>query len=180
MSEDTYTSADPAIWRDSPSQWKEWPGYLGAGLVLVSLVGLTVVSRTAGWPGWTTWAFVIAEAVPVLAVAWTFAKVATVQFELTGERLRETTGIVSRNLEEIELYRVKDINTNRSPLQLLLGAATITLHTSDTTRPTLVLPWMKGFREKHESIRARVEQCRLKHRSRVIEFEGDDADDDLV
>lgn len=179
MSDDVHTT-DESTWRDSPSQWKEWPSYLGAGFLLIAFIGLTIVSRTQAWPGWTSWAFVIAEAIPVLTIAWTFAKVATVQYELTNERLRETTGIFSRNLEEIELYRVKDINVKRSFAQLMLGRATITLHTSDTTRPILTLEWMPGFRTKHETIRTNVEKCRLKHRSRVVEFEGDDMDGDLV
>lgn len=178
----TSPSTESTIWRDSPSQWKEWPSYFGAVLLLVAFIGLAIASRMQGWPSWTTWAFVIAEVIPVLIIAWNFAKVATVQFELTNERIRETTGIVSRNLEEIELYRVKDINVKRSPLQLLLGTADISLHTSDSTRPTLDLPWMPGFRDKHEAIRASVERCRLKHRARVVEFEGDggDLDGDLV
>jgi hypothetical protein len=57
----------------------------------------------------------------------------------------------------------------------------VTLHTSDTTRPELVLEWLPGFREKHEAIRTHVERCRLKHRARVVEFEGDDdMDGDFV
>src|SRR6056297_75843 len=104
------TGPEGVIWRSSPSQWSEWPSYLGAGLLLVAFIGLAVVSRTQDWAPWTMWAFLIAEAIPVIAIGWTFAKVATVQYELTSERIRETTGIISRNLEEIELYRVKDIN----------------------------------------------------------------------
>ena len=175
------TGPERVVWRSSPSQWSEWPSYLGAGLLLAAFIGLAVVSRTQDWAPWTMWAFLIAEAVPVMAIAWTFAKVATVQFELTSERIRESTGIISRNLEEIELYRVKDINVRRSPAQLILGAADVTLHTSDATRPELVLRWLPGFREKHEAIRTHVERCRLKHRARVVEFEGgEDMDGDFV
>jgi uncharacterized membrane protein YdbT with pleckstrin-like domain len=149
-------------------------------LLLIAFIGLAVVSRTQAWPEWTMWAFLIAEVIPVLIIAWTFIHVATVQYELTSERIRETTGIISRNLEEIELYRVKDINVKRSPAQLILGAADITLHTSDTTRPTLELRWLPDFREKHETVRTHVERCRLRHRARVVEFEGEDMDGDLM
>jgi len=168
------------IWRCSPSQWSQWPTYLGAILLLIAFIGLAVVSRTQDWAPWTMWAFLIAQAVPVLIIAWTFIHIATVQYELTSERIRETTGIISRNLEEIELYRVKDINVRRSLPQLILGAADVTLHTSDTTRPTLELRWLAGFREKHETIRTHVERARLRHRARVVEFEGDEGDADLV
>jgi len=171
-SEDAEQS-ESVMWRDSPSQWMEWPSYFGAALLLVAFIGLAVVSRVQSWPAWTTWAFIIAEALPVLAIAWTFAKVATVQVELSTQRIRETTGIFSRTLEEIELYRVRDISVKRSLPQLVLGCATIVLQTSDSTCPTLTLPWMSQFRDKQDSIRNHVEKCRLKHRARVVEFEGD-------
>jgi len=176
----TNEQGESVIWRDTPSQWMEWPSYFGAVLLLVAFIGLAVVSNLQSWPGWTTWAFIIAQALPVIVIAWTFAKVATVQFELSTQRIKRTTGIFSRELEEIELYRVRDIANKRSLPQLLLGCATITLQTSDSTCPTLTLPWMSSFRDKQDAVRNHVEKCRLKHRARVVEFEGDDLDGDLV
>lgn len=180
MSEVQDTGPEAPIWRSSPSQFMEWPRHTLTLIIFVTCLAVLVVSRVQGWPMWTTFAFAGAAAFCVLFLGWIFATVATVQYELSSERIRETTGIVSRKLEEIELYRVKDISVTRSPIQLARGCATITLETSDATRPKLALQWIPQFRDKHESIRSNVERCRLKHRARVVEFEGDDLDGDLV
>lgn len=174
------TGPEEPIWRSSPSQFKELLRHSMTLIAVVVCLALIVVSRMQAWPMWTTIAFAVGASGCVLLLGWIFATVATIQYELTSERIRETTGIISRKLEEIELYRVKDISVTRSPIQLARGCATITLETSDTTRPKLALEWMPQFRDKHESIRSNVERCRLKHRARVVEFEGDDLDGDLV
>jgi uncharacterized membrane protein YdbT with pleckstrin-like domain len=90
---------------------------------------------------------------------------------VTSERIRVSTGILTRRTDDLELYRVEDI-TLVEPLSLrLLGLGNIELATNDTSNPRLVLPAIRGVKELREVLRKAVEDRREKKRVRVTEFE---------
>ncbi|PID56801.1 hypothetical protein CSB45_10195 [candidate division KSB3 bacterium] len=57
--------------------------------------------------------------------------------QITTQRLVLSRGIVSKELEEVEFYRVKDTKYRQSLLQRILNIGTITLFSDDVTAPTL-------------------------------------------
>lgn len=92
-------------------------------------------------------------------------------YEVTTERIRLTTGILTRRTDELELYRVKDV-TLVEPLAIrLFGCGNIVVTTHDASTPTLELTCIKGAAELREQMRQSIEVCRDRKRVRVAELE---------
>jgi uncharacterized membrane protein YdbT with pleckstrin-like domain len=98
---------------------------------------------------------------PVFYALWRALVTARHQYVLSDQRLHEYTGVFFRRIEEIELYRVKDIATERPLLQALFGRGRIKLITSDRTTPTVVLNAVQNPIEVANLIRHSVECCRM-------------------
>ena len=77
------------------------------------------------------------------------------------------------------LYRVRDIDTHRSLWQRLFGVGTVTVISSDKTRPTLVMKNIKEPLMVKELVHKQVEEMKVHRRVRYGEIltTGDDGDD---
>ncbi len=109
--------------------------------------------------------------IPLPWVIWRWLELRSRRYELTTQRLRTISGVLNRNEDELELYRVKDI-TLQQPLHLrLFGLGNVTLHTSDKTTPELVIPAIPNARQVRDQVRNLVEKRRDEKRVREIDFE---------
>ncbi len=104
-------------------------------------------------------------------MVWKYLVVRTQVFELTSERLRITRGVINQQVDEIELYRVKDSLMIRTWWMRLTGLASIQLETSDRTIPSLTIPAIHGGTEMRELLRKQVEFQRDKKRVREMDFD---------
>ena len=97
----------------------------------------TFRSSTWGWlrgslAGWATLLLcLVGVGLIIVAVRW-FQNLATT-YELTEDRLILHKGIVNKSLDEIELYRVKDVRVEFSLIAQWAGIGTIVLESSDET-----------------------------------------------
>lgn len=101
------------------------------------------------------------------------------RYALNEDRLFLSTGLLSLQDDELLLYRVRDINTKRSLWQRLFGVGTVTIMSSDTTQPTLMLKSIKDPMRVKEVIHQQVEAQKIKRRVRVNEISSYDGDDDM-
>jgi uncharacterized membrane protein YdbT with pleckstrin-like domain len=92
-------------------------------------------------------------------------------FELTSQRLRITSGVINQQIDEIELYRVKDTLMVRSWWMRLTGLSAISMQTSDRSLPHLVIPAIRNGGELREQLRKRVEAQRDTKRVREMDFD---------
>ena len=103
----------------------------------------TFRSSTWGWLrgsliGWATLLLcLVGVGLIVVAVKW-FQNLATT-YELTEDRLILHKGIVNKSLDEIELYRVKDVRVEFSLIAQWAGIGTIALVSSDETTGSVPL-----------------------------------------
>ncbi|HEY0412829.1 MAG TPA: PH domain-containing protein [Allosphingosinicella sp.] len=97
-------------------------------------------------------------------------------YEITGERLVIRRGIFMKSVDEIELYRVKDIRLDFSLLNQWAGIGTITLVSSDeTTRGApLVIPFVEDAQARRERLRGLVDQARQRRRVREVDMVQED------
>ena len=65
------------------------------------------------------------------------------RYALSEDRLFLSVGFLNIKDDEILLYRVRDIDTQRTLWQRLFGVGTVTVVSSDKTMPTLVLKNVK-------------------------------------
>ena len=82
--------------------------------------------------------------IPLLYAVWKFLVVKSQVYELTNERLLISRGVINQQVDEIELYRVKDTVLHRLWWMRLTGLASIILETSDRTMPKLAIPAIRG------------------------------------
>ena len=109
------------------------------------------------------------------------------RYMLSEDRLFISVGFFSIKDDEVLLYRVRDIDTQRTLWQRLFGVGTVTVMSSDKTMPVLTLKNVKDPVFVKELIHKQVEEMKLKRRVRVGEImttdmDGDgepDLDDDL-
>lgn len=115
--------------------------------------------------------------IPVIWMLWKYLTVRCQRYELTTERLKIVHGVINQHIDEVELYRVKEVLMVRPWWMRITGLATLQLETSDRSLPQLVVPAVKGGAELREQLRKQVEFQRDRKRVRETDFEegGPDA-----
>jgi len=101
------------------------------------------------------------------------------RYRLSDDRLFLEKGFLNLTVEEILLYRVRDLELRMSLGQRIFGVGTICVHSSDKSLPHLDLKKGNDPRAVKELIHKSVEEAKDKRRMRTMEVMGDDlAEDD--
>jgi uncharacterized membrane protein YdbT with pleckstrin-like domain len=133
-----------------------------SGIILVAAVAFSFVV--------SLWLLILAGiALSYMVVQWLIIR--SRQYELTTERIRIRTGILSKRTDELELYRVQDITLIEPFAERLFGLGSIHMTTNDTTTPNLRIETIRGAARLREELRKSVEACRDRKRVRVTELE---------
>ena len=103
------------------------------------------------------------------------------KYAISEDRLFQATGILNLKYEEILLYRVRDLALTRSFGQRLFGVGSITVTSSDKSRPVLVIHNVKDPAAVKELLHEQVEDMKIRRRVRFGEIASfsDDMDDQL-
>ena len=100
------------------------------------------------------------------------------RYSLSEDRLFISVGFLNIKDDEILLYRVRDIDTERTLWQRIFGVGTVTVMSSDKTMPNLVLKNVKDPVFVKELIHKQVEEVKIRRRVRLGEIMTSDMDDD--
>lgn len=156
---------ETTFWKGSPSQW------LNIGHFSLALLLAAIVVASALFSGPAAPLVLIALVLPLVYAVWRYLTVRCQTFELTTERLRITTGVINQNIDEVELYRVKDIVVNRKWWMRLTGLGNVHLETSDRSLPHFDIPAIRDCIGLREALRKKVEAMRDKKRVREMDFD---------
>ena len=96
--------------------------------------------------------------------------VSSTRYRLTTQRLFVQTGLVAKKLEEVELFRVKDVTLNQGILQRLLGVGNVVVLSTDDTTPRLELAGILNPIEVKEQIRNAFRAARQREGMRMAEY----------
>ncbi|MEY2526158.1 MAG: hypothetical protein QOE73_929 [Verrucomicrobiota bacterium] len=165
--------AEETVWHGSSSQWKNFGLYLVcilfAGLVVLIFA---VVSRNGSPEVKNLSPFILLVlAVPIFMALARYLQTKNKVYELTNERLKTSEGVFSRVTETLELYRVKDLETQQPFLYRLVGIENVQLNTSDASSPSVFInavPTSAGLGDK---VRNHVEMIRAQKGVREIDVE---------
>ncbi|MFA5506330.1 MAG: PH domain-containing protein [Vulcanimicrobiota bacterium] len=88
-------------------------------------------------------------------ILWTGKPIMTLgeRYELTSQRLRIYRGVFSRNLEEIDLVRVRDTKVKQNMGERMAGVGDVTVISTDKSNPEIVLNNVKDPVTVRETIR---------------------------
>lgn len=103
------------------------------------------------------------------------------KYAISEDRLFQSTGILNLKYEEILLYRIRDISMSCSFGQRIFGVGSITVTSSDKSRPVLVIQNVKEPAAVKELLHEQVEDMKVRRRVRFGEIASfsDDMDDQL-
>src|SRR5690606_8676058 len=124
---------------------------------------------------WGAWPLVLTGLALLIALA-KWADVMGAKYQLTPERLIVRRGILMKSIDEIELYRIKDVRMDFSLLNQLAGIGTIRLSPSDeTTRAAnLVMRHVPQALARRAELRRLVDAARRVRGVREIDMVHED------
>ena len=124
---------------------------------------------------WRYWPLALTAAA-LLLILWKWIENLAARYDICQDRLIVREGIFIKSLDEVELYRVKDVRLDFSLINQMAGIGTITVSSSDeTTRGTpLILRHVEQAAHRRETLRGLVETARQKRRVREIDMMHED------
>ena len=107
---------------------------------------------------------------------WRWLENMASKFTVTEERLIIRRGIIAKSVDEIELYRIKDVRINFTIINQIAGIGTICIASSDeTTRAgDLVIRDVENAQARREELRRLVDIARQKRRVREVDMVHED------
>jgi uncharacterized membrane protein YdbT with pleckstrin-like domain len=84
------------------------------------------------------------------------------RYTLTNERLKVTSGLLAKHVDEVELFRVKDTKVYQSILDRLVGLGTVTVQSADATGEMVLkkLPMAIARREELRTLSNKARDMR--------------------
>jgi uncharacterized membrane protein YdbT with pleckstrin-like domain len=153
-----------------PSQVINYGVYLSAALQMGFCAALFALLRHY-WPMLST----IFLAIPLVAIlgvatlAW--LKTATTSYHFAKSRLTWRTGILSRNAESLELYRVADVTMRQPLFQRLFGVGRIVISSADANHREVVLEGVPRPDQFRGWLTDQVQQTRRDRGMREIQMD---------
>ena len=112
---------------DGHPSWRATLGFYVLGFVLAVLAG--VIAGVAG--GTTLGVVVLVVALAIVLVVGLLRRIGT-HYLVTTERLRIRRGILSRRVQQTQLERVQNVNTDQSFFERILQIGTVDFDTAGT------------------------------------------------
>jgi len=134
------------LWNGSPSQVVNLGPFIGWGLLF-----------------WLV--------IPLFIILWRWLEVRATRYELSTERLKIRRGVLSKKMDELELYRVRDYKFEQPFFLRLFGLGDVVLTTADRSNPVVTLRAIRDGEQLREQIRNAVEACRVAKRVREVDLD---------
>lgn len=129
-----------------------------------------IVFLLIGFGGFAApWLFV-ATAIGLFLLVKAWYNIVSRQYRLTTERLFIRRGLIAKHVEEVELYRIKDLKLKQRILDRIFRVGAITVFSTDDTTPVIYLPGIANPEPVKEQIRANYRQARQREGIRGAEF----------
>ncbi|WP_414661954.1 PH domain-containing protein [Horticoccus sp. 23ND18S-11] len=160
-------SQEVLVWRGTPSQWTNFGTYLFCLILTAGIVAAYFLVSPA-----TPQPLILAGlVVPFLWAMGSWIGTSCNRYEITSERAKITTGLLSRRTNEIELYRVRDYTVVEPFWLRLVGCGDVVLVTSDRTTPSFVLHAVPRAQALKDQIRAHTERMRQRRGVRDLDID---------
>jgi membrane protein YdbS with pleckstrin-like domain len=164
-------SAEQELWRGHPSQILNYDVYaFWASILIVALVAVgALVYLQECSKKWGLLIFGIVALLGLINIAVAYLHLRAIEYVVTNQRVRVVSGIFSKDIQEIELFRVKDTLANQSFFLRLFGLGTITVISGDERNPRIVLSGVPRAIELREKLREEVMTLRQRFGVRELD-----------
>lgn len=145
-----------------------------AGLYLI----LGAVCVAIWWAGWAfdtgVHPLLVAGAglLPLaLGIAYSWLVRLGAEYRLHQDSLEVETGIVSRSIDNLQLFRVRDLRLKQSVLGRLFGFGDISVTSTDQSTPHLTIRGVAAPRALYDTLREGVARSQATRRTMIVEEE---------
>src|SRR5439155_5791326 len=118
---------------DLRPHWFALPLPVGAGVLILTAMGVALAVMPGSWPTFLRWAVVIAAIILLLwlciprIVSW-----ATSHFVVTSDRVIHRSGWFAKQSMEIPLDNINDVKFHQSVFERMIGGGDLTLESAGT------------------------------------------------
>jgi membrane protein YdbS with pleckstrin-like domain len=146
------------LYEGNPS-WKAYFGhFVAAGFAAVILIAILNMISGSGAPMKTK---VLNVAIPLAAAAVFFFGLhlyrKSIKFRVSNTVIEHERGLLSKRIDVVQLWRVKDVSYKQSLVDRVLSIAHIQIVTSDATNPNFEIVGMPASRKLFEQLRDSIE-----------------------
>ncbi|MCH8192605.1 MAG: PH domain-containing protein [Planctomycetes bacterium] len=92
-------------------------------------------------------------ALALLVLAARVAALKRTTYEVTADRVEWSRGLFSREVDNIDMFRIVDISLHRSVLDCILGIGTVVLSTKDDSEPYFEFVKVRGCRDLYNVVK---------------------------
>jgi uncharacterized membrane protein YdbT with pleckstrin-like domain len=155
---------ETSLWRGTPSQWTNFGVYFVCLLLAAGVVAAWYFKQDQPL-------ILVGLAVPFLWAIGRWIATSCNVYEVTTERIKIRSGLLSRRTNELELYRVRDYSLVEPFWLRLVGVADVVLQTADRTTPQVVLHAVPRAAMLKDQIRTHTERMRQRLGVRDLEID---------
>jgi uncharacterized membrane protein YdbT with pleckstrin-like domain len=159
------TDSGRELFRGRPAHASQAGSYLIAALAL-ALGGASIAFLPNPYSYWLAGAFAILALVIALR-GW--LRILATAYRLSSQRLEIERGIIAKRIDNLELWRVRDVSFRQGVLDRILGVGAVLLTSSDASHPEVKIEGIKGARDLYDKLRAAVDEAHAKSRVMAIE-----------
>ncbi|MEX1367143.1 MAG: PH domain-containing protein [Nannocystaceae bacterium] len=106
-----------------------------------------------------------------------FLRFRTTRFKITARRVQYERGIINREVDGMELWRVLDVRYTQNLFDRMTGNGRITLISTDKSDPELLLYGLPNHRALYERMQDAVQAARQRGRPMELVGQGDFGED---
>lgn len=89
-----------------------------------------------------------------------YIRIKSTKYKLTDQRFFVQTGFFSKNVEELELFRIKDVSMKQGLFDRLLGVGHVTILSTDDSTPVVHIIGISNPEKVKEAIRSQSRAAR--------------------
>jgi uncharacterized membrane protein YdbT with pleckstrin-like domain len=137
-------------------------------LAVLGGIVLAVILFSVGLGAWSPVAVL-----PILGVvAWAYIIRISDSYRLFEDRLELESGIVSRKIENVELFRIRDVGLRQGLVGRMLDIGDVYVHSTDSSTPDVHVRGIDDPREFYQILRDQVTASRAQNRTMIVEGTG--------
>ena len=125
-------------------------------VIAAILVAIPILNARFHWFAMPSWGWVVAIALALVCLLIPYLMIKAVRYRITNYRIDYERGLLSKNIDTLELWHVEDINFHQSVIDRIVNTGDITVLSHDDTTPKLQLNGIPNPRPLFESLKQRI------------------------
>lgn len=137
----------------------------GAGAIVIWILSFSIESLS----GIKWYCLLIGILLVLFAAVYVKLQVLNTHYRVYGDRIEIESGILTKRIENIALFRVRDIGLDQGLLGRLLNFGNITLASTDASSPHFIIKGVDDPRSIYEIVRELVTQSKAETKTMIVE-----------